>query len=228
MTAERIAEIKARAERRGHNCLCMGCAQDRTAILAALEAAHARIAELEAGQASRALALTANSPVKHMDDLRSQLAAAEKRIAELEAENALIKCGEPNHPDRAYAMKGWLKTFGFQVYVTLNHGEVGYVLSLLQAGDITRGKAAEAIAELLVGNEPPLPQFVGDVFGEDDLPREAVGQLKQRIVELEARLDGAAAARQDEVFGLHEIIVEMSRELAARAKIDAAREVPRG
>jgi len=121
-----------------------------------------------------------------------KLAAKDAEIATLRAELSLVKGGEPNHPDRAYAMKGWLKTFGFKVFCELKHNEVGFVLSLLQCGDISRGKAAEAIAELLVGNEPPLPQLVDDVFGEDDLPREVVNTLRAALRETREALECCA------------------------------------
>ena len=125
-----------------------------------------------------------------------RLEAANAEIAALKAELTLVKCGEPNYPDRAYAMKGWLKTFGFQVYATLKHGDVGYVLSLLQSGDISKGKAAEAIAELLVGNEPPLPQLIDDTFGEGDLPREIVATLRTVLRETREALHAALVAMQ--------------------------------
>jgi len=128
--------------------------------------------------------------VDERDRLRVDLEAAQ-------AELHLVKCGEPNHPDRAYAMKGWLRTFGFNVYVTLKHGDVGHVLALLQDGDISRSKAAEAIAELLVGNEPALPESDGDTFGEDEMPREVVAALRSRVAELEAATARIAALEAD-------------------------------
>lgn len=112
----------------------------------------------------------------------------DQEIARLREELALVKCGEPNHPDRAYAMKGWLKTFGFKVYRELKQGDVGFVLSLLQSGEITRSRAAEAIAELLTGAEPLLPQFEGDVFAEDEMPRETVARLREAVRELREAL----------------------------------------
>ena len=110
----------------------------------------------------------------------------------LRAELDIVKRGEPNHPDRAYALKGWLKTYGFKVYCALKHGEVGFVLSLLQAGDISRGRAAEAIAELLVGSEPQLPELVDDVYGEDELPRDVVTVLRASNARLREALESVA------------------------------------
>lgn len=147
-----------------------------------------------------------------------RIAALEAQVAELQSELSLVKCGEPNHPDRAYAMKGWLKTFGFKVFATLKHDEVGYVLSLLQAGDISRGKAAEAIAELLVGNEPPLPQLVDDMCGEDDLPREIVNSLRSQVAELTAALNSAYARCPQLVTD-----ASNSGDNRPRAALDAAR-----
>lgn len=106
--------------------------------------------------------------------LRAELAGAKEELS-------IVKRGDPNHPDRAYATKTWLETFGFRVFCALKHGKVGFVLSLLQEGDISRGKAAEAIAELLVGNEPILPKLQGNTFGEDDFPSETVANLRAEL-----------------------------------------------
>ena len=108
-------------------------------------------------------------------------------------------------------------------------------------GPCEYGKRGDGSMWMSIGNPEAGPHIQADwEFGENnaaafkaaraDIPNliAALEAAQARIAELEARLDGANAARQDEVFGLHEIIVEMSRELAARAKIDAAREVPRG
>lgn len=132
--------------------------------------------------------------------LRTELASAKEELS-------LVKCGEPNHPDRAYAVKSWLKTFGFKVYAELKHGDVGFVLSLLQEGDISRGKAAEAIAELLVGGKPPLPALIGNTFGEDDFPSETVTKLRAEL----------AAARNSVCAG-------MAREVKLEAELAAERE----
>ena len=112
--------------------------------------------------------------------------ALRAEVASLKEELALVRCGEPNHPDRAYAMKEWLKTFGHKVYCELKHGDVGFVLLLLQEGEISRGKAAEAIAELLVGNKPLLPTFDGGTFAGDETPSKVVAALKQRAEAAEA------------------------------------------
>lgn len=126
--------------------------------------------------------------------LRAELAAAKEELS-------LVKCGEPNHTDRAYAMKNWLKTFGHKVYCNLKHGDVGFVLSLLQEGEISRGKAAEAIAELLVGNEPRLPLLIGNTFGEDEFAAETVTNLRAELAaakqeKIDERRKGAVWARE--------------------------------
>lgn len=121
--------------------------------------------------------------------LEQELARLTAELASAKEELSLVKCGEPNHPDRAYAMKSWLKTFGFRVFCELKHGDVGIVLSLLQEGDISRGKAAEAIVELLAGNKPPLPALNGNTFGEDDFPSETVAKLRAELAAANERAE---------------------------------------
>ena len=125
-------------------------------------------------------------------DFAGKLDAAEHwrmRWQESERELALIKRAEPASDDAAEAMKEWLKTFGFKVFCELKHGDIGFVLSLLQEGDISRGKAAEAIAELLVGSEPQLPKLQGNTFGEDDFPSGTVAKLRAREERLRKALE---------------------------------------
>lgn len=141
----------------------------------------------------RTLELENGSLRAEITRLRTELAAAKEELS-------LVKCGEPNHPDRAYAMKNWLKTFGHKVYGNLKHGEVGFVLSLLQEGEISRGKAAEAIAELLVGNEPLLPVLQGNTFGDDEFPAETVARL---------RADLAAAQEQNAALAAKQLATEL-------------------
>ena len=130
-----------------------------------------------------------------------RIAALEAELAKVREELSLIKIGEPNHPDRAYATKGWFKTFGFAVYAELRHGPIGAVLTLLQSGDISRGKAAEAIAELLVGGNPVLPPYIDDTFGDDDIPREVVAKLRE---ERDAFVERAVASWRKEVDAMRE------------------------
>lgn len=83
----------------------------------------------------------------------------------------------------------WLKSDGFKIFCELKHGPIGEVLALLADGCVSRSKAAEAIAELLVGRTPALPKTDGSEFAEYETPGETVRELHRRIAELEAALN---------------------------------------
>jgi hypothetical protein len=71
----------------------------------------------------------------------------------------------------------------FQTFVELKHGIVGTILWALQNGEISRSKAAEALAEVAHGaTEVRLPN-VPDAIPEDVVPLE----LYRRLQELEAK-----------------------------------------
>lgn len=128
-----------------------------------------------------------------MSEKQCQCEAAEhwrKKWQENEAELALIKCADSVGVNADEAMKRWLKTFGFKVFCELKQGPIWYTLLLLQEGDISRGKAAETIAELLVGNDPDLPGVVSKTFDEDEFPSETVAKLRAREEKLRRALDG--------------------------------------
>lgn len=129
-----------------------------------------------------------------MSEKQCQCEAAEhwrKKWQENEAELALIKCADSVGVNADEAMKRWLKTFGFKVFCELKQGPIWYTLLLLQEGDISRGKAAETIAELLVGNDPDLPGVVSKTFDEDEFPSETVAKLRAREEKLRRALEEA-------------------------------------
>jgi len=78
----------------------------------------------------------------------------------------------------------WLASDGFKIFCELKHGPVGNVLTLLQDGRISRGKAAEAIAELLKGQKPRLPDPAPAAFADDEIPSDVVCRLQDALVKI--------------------------------------------
>ena len=71
----------------------------------------------------------------------------------------------------------------FETFVNLKHGVVGSILWALQNGEISRGRAAEALAEVAHGaTDVQLPK-VSDAIPEDVTPLE----LYHRVQELETK-----------------------------------------
>lgn len=62
----------------------------------------------------------------------------------------------------------------FVTFVNLKHGIVGTILAALQDGQISRGKAAEALAEVAHGVEPRLPDDLPDPVSEDVVPSDVL------------------------------------------------------
>jgi hypothetical protein len=81
--------------------------------------------------------------------------------------------------------RAWLASPVLKTFVNFKHGIVGDVLFALQEGEISRGKAAEALAEIAHGaTSVRLPKYRG-IFGEDENPCDVVESLRARIRELE-------------------------------------------
>jgi hypothetical protein len=106
-----------------------------------------------------------------------------KRIEELEGLNAELV--ESSRQD-------WLKSPAFQTFIDLKHGPIGTILMLLQEGQISRGKCAEALAELAHGIAPEdarLPAFSESVFTDDQTPSEVCAAKDAEITRLTAERD---------------------------------------
>lgn len=87
------------------------------------------------------------------------------------------------------SLKAWQSSPAYETFVTLKHGAVGHILRMLQGGQISRGRAAETLAELAHGISPDrvrMPEPVSPLFDEDETPAETCQRLKERLAELEA------------------------------------------
>jgi hypothetical protein len=93
-----------------------------------------------------------------------------KTIAQLEAELAQLREIVISET-RARSKKPDFKTF-----VELKHGVVGDILWMLQDCQISRGKAAEALAEVAHGVEPRLPKPEGYPIPEDVTPSQIAAE----------------------------------------------------
>lgn len=99
-------------------------------------------------------------------------------IKRLTDEVALLKRTDRESRDE------WLKSWGFGLFAVLKHGPIGEVLALLQDGWISRGKAAEAMAEIMLGNTPNLPERKSSAFDDLDIPCDVVNELRRCAFEL--------------------------------------------
>lgn len=97
------------------------------------------------------------------------------------------------------AMRQWLASDGFAIFCELKHGPVGLILTMLQDGRISRGRAAEAIAELLVAEQRPLPAAALPEFADDEIPAEVCARLRRALTKIR---DLARAGRLDEIWTL--------------------------
>lgn len=130
---------------------------------------------------------------EELEELETKYYALVKQAKKLREELALVKRGVDRKDDIQGAVTDWLHSFGFSVYVELRHGPIGEVLSMLADGVISRSKAAEAIAELMVGGTPRLPDDRLSEFGEDEMPGEVVRKLREERDALAAALARIAA-----------------------------------
>lgn len=121
----------------------------------------ARVDELETEKSQLA---------EYKDGWSARANLTDRRIAELERENARLK---QSAIDAASEWKrDYLSSPVPRTAAELKHGPAGLVLYALQDGEISRGKAAEALAELMHGaTEVRLPPAEG-YFAEDDIPLE--------------------------------------------------------
>lgn len=117
----------------------------------------------------------------------TELIKAREEIAQLRASNAaLIREG----------MKRWQESPAFDTFCELKHGPSGRVLSALQDGEISRGRAAECLAEIAHGaTEVNLPECTWS-FGDNEIPAEVLVELrkdKERIDKLDKYVNTGAA-----------------------------------
>lgn len=79
----------------------------------------------------------------------------------------------------------------FKTFVDLKYGIVGTILSALQDGQISRGKAAEALAEVAHGVTPQLPDNLPAPLPEDCVPSEVLRErdaLRAQVAQLREAL----------------------------------------
>lgn len=80
----------------------------------------------------------------------------------------------------------------FSTFCDLKHGIVGDILKLLQEGQISRGKAAESLAEIAHGVTPRIPDVDFDPIPEDCIPSKLQAEIAAYggvIGELQAEID---------------------------------------
>lgn len=116
-------------------------------------------------------------------DSGSAEAIARDKIAERGFADTLRELETLKRTDRE-SRDEWLKSWGFGLFAVLKHGPIGEVLSLLQDGWISRGKAAEAMAEIMLGNKPNLPENKSSAFDDLDIPGDVVNTLRRCAFEL--------------------------------------------
>jgi len=75
--------------------------------------------------------------------------------------------------------KEYLQTPVFETFCKLKHGVVGEVLTALQNGAISRGKAAECLAEIAHGATSVVLPDSSDLFSDSDNPEEVVTELRK-------------------------------------------------
>jgi len=103
--------------------------------------------------------------------------------------------------------KAQLDAIELRVYCDLKHGPIGEVLSMLADGCISRGKAAEAIAQIMVGRTPVLPGDHLSEFAEDENPGEVVKALREentRLLQANRMARDIEAQREAQVKQLEE------------------------
>lgn len=102
---------------------------------------------LHQSESSHHLFVSAGDDLTERQELEDEIIQLKVRVAELEALNRILP--EPI----------------MDLFVELKHGPAGKILDYLQDGRISRGKAAEALAEIAYGREPQLPEPKESVFG---------------------------------------------------------------
>lgn len=135
-------------------------------------------------------------------------------IKRLTDEVALLKRTDRESRDE------WLKSWGFGLFAVLKHGPIGEVLALLQDGWISRGKAAEAMAEIMLGNTPNLPERKSSAFDDLEIPCDVVNELRRCAFELSNDKD-MALGKLDQALGAISAAIrreEVLREALKRVK----------
>jgi hypothetical protein len=136
---------------------------------------------------------------QELADLRAAKEKAERELAEAKASFSESLKRE---------MRQWLDSPAFKTFVDLKYGIVGDVLASLQDGEISRGRAAECLAEIAHGAaEVRIPKSQG-FFGEDEFPIERVKQAESECDTLKRDLADALAQREtlrDRLYTLPEI-----------------------
>ena len=132
--------------------------------------------------------------LKDNKQLKDDHAAKDAEIKRLTDEVALLKRTDRESRDE------WLKSWGFGLFAVLKHGPIGEVLTLLQDGWISRGKAAEAMAEIMLGNTPNLPERKSSAFDDLEIPCDVVNELRRSAFELSNDKD-MALGKLDQALG---------------------------
>lgn len=134
-----------------------------------------------------------------LNDLRRALDDIEARERECERLTVEVeKATQGRNESAAHAMslvqranQHWLESPAFDTFVRLKHGPIGIVLTLLQEGQISRGKCAEVLAELAHGVAPEdvrLPAFKESPFIDDQTPTELCAAKDAEIARLREAL----------------------------------------
>jgi hypothetical protein len=158
-----------------------------------------RIEDLEAGtqpDCSTAEEVAAPMPPLDLNEIRKKNRKHSSRAVRPEEIEELVKRIEELEGLNAELVKNsrqdWLKSPAFQTFIDLKHGPIGTILMLLQEGQISRGKCAEALAELAHGIAPEdvrLPAFSESVFTDDQTPAEVCAAKDAEITRLTAERD---------------------------------------
>jgi hypothetical protein len=133
--------------------------------------------------------------------------AKDQRIAALEAERDKLQTRLGKQFKRE--TQKWLQSPAFDTFVDLKHGVVGKVLSALQEGEISRGRAAECLAEIAHGaTEVQMPKHRG-FFAEDETPVERCEKTEAQLV----------AARQQAADEAVKVVDKLAEEAEANAHL---------
>lgn len=90
----------------------------------------------------------------------------------------------------------WQQVCESEWFQNLNHyGTARTILSLLQDGEISRGKAAASLVELAHGVTPDLPDPGLPAFADDEIPSEVVASLRAELARMRPVVEAANAWR---------------------------------
>ena len=123
-------------------------------------------------------------------------AVIERQAAEIAALKSELQAAHNTHDARmkeknaellkahVAATKAYLSSPAMKTFAGLKTSKAGTILSMLQDGAISRGKACEVLALLAHGvdwDDIPLPVESGRQFGEDQVPADVVAALKDSM-----------------------------------------------